>query len=231
MKNNNNVINIIPIISYSNAEKDKFVIYKENRNKSGIYRWNNLVTGDSYIGSAINLTNRLSNYFSLNRIKRNILRSKSKISNSILKYGYSKFSVDILEYCEPSVLLKREQYYFDRLKPEYNILKIAGSNFGYKHTPETLLKFKKRKLSPEALMNLKLAKKGKVSTSPLRKINHLLATGHVTTVVNKKDNSIKVYNSIRAVSRDIGISHSTILNYINTNKWLKDTYLITRNNK
>lgn len=90
MKNNNNVINIIPIISYSNAEKDKFVIYKENRNKSGIYRWNNLVTGDSYIGSAINLTNRLSNYFSLNRIKRNILRSKSKISNSILKYGYSK---------------------------------------------------------------------------------------------------------------------------------------------
>lgn len=231
MKNNNNVINIIPIISYSNAEKDKFVIYKENRNKSGIYRWNNLVTGDSYIGSAINLTNRLSNYFSLNRIKRNILRSKSKISNSILKYGYSKFSVDILEYCEPSVLLKREQYYFDRLKPEYNILKIAGSNFGYKHTPETLLKFKKRKLSPEALMNLKLAKKGKVSTLPLRKINHLLATGHVTTVVNKKDNSIKVYNSIRAVSRDIGISHSTILNYINTNKWLKDTYLITRNNK
>jgi hypothetical protein len=35
MKNNNN---IIPIVSYSNADKDKFIIYKENRNKSGIYR-------------------------------------------------------------------------------------------------------------------------------------------------------------------------------------------------
>jgi hypothetical protein len=68
------------------------------------------------------------------------------------------------------------------------------------------------------LINLKLAKKGKAPTSPLRIINHLLATGHITTVVNKKDNSIKVYNSIRAVSRDIGINHVTIVNYINTNK-------------
>jgi hypothetical protein len=36
MKNNN--INIIPVVSYYNAEKDKSIIYKENKNKSGIYR-------------------------------------------------------------------------------------------------------------------------------------------------------------------------------------------------
>lgn len=135
-----------------------------------------------------------------------------------MKYGYNKFSLDILEYCEPSLLIKREQYYLDTLKPEYNILKIAGSSLGYKHSPETLLNFKERRLSPEALINLKLAKKGIAPTSPLRRINHLLATDHITTVVNKKDNSVKVYNSIRAASRDIGINHATILNYINTNK-------------
>jgi len=77
-----------------------------------------------------------------------------------LKYGYIKFSIDILEYCEPSDLIKREQYYMDVLKPEYNILKKAGSSLGYKHSLKTLLKFKKRKLSPEALTNLRLAKKG-----------------------------------------------------------------------
>jgi len=229
--NNNNNVNIIPVVSYSNADKDKFIVYEENRNKSGIYRWNNLVTGDSYVGSAQNLTNRLSNYFSPKFIKRTILKSRSIINNSLLKYGYNKFSLDILEYCESSVLIKREQYYLDTLKPKYNILKKAGSSFGYKHSLETLLKFKERIISPEALINLKLAKKGIVPSSPLRRINHLLATGHITTVVNKKDNSIKVYNSIRAVSRDIGINHVTILNYINTNKWLKDTYLITRKNK
>ena len=39
MQNNNNKnVNIIPIVSYSNADKDKFIIYKENKNKSGIYR-------------------------------------------------------------------------------------------------------------------------------------------------------------------------------------------------
>jgi hypothetical protein len=64
MKNNNYSNNIIPVVSYSNADKDKFIVYKENKNKSGIYRWNNLVTGDSYVGSSINLTNRLINYFS-----------------------------------------------------------------------------------------------------------------------------------------------------------------------
>jgi hypothetical protein len=37
MKNNNNN-NIMPVVSYINAEKEKFIIYEENRNKSGIYR-------------------------------------------------------------------------------------------------------------------------------------------------------------------------------------------------
>ena len=217
MQNNNNNVNIIPIISYSNADKYKFIIYEENRNKSGIYRWNNLVTGDSYVGSAVNLTNRLKKYFSPIFLKKEILKYRSKINNSLLKYGYNKFSLDILEYCEPNVLIKREQYYFDILKPEYNILKIAGSRLGCKHSLETII-------------NIKLAIKSR-ALSPLRRINHLLATGHITTVVNKKDNSIKVYDSIRVVSRDIGINHVTILNYINTNKWLKDTYLITRKNK
>jgi len=231
MNNNNNNISIMPVVSYVNIEENKFIIYEENRNKSGIYRWNNLVTGGSYVGSALNLTKRLSSYFSPRFLKKEILKSKSIISNSLLKYGYNKFSVDIMEYCEPSVLIKREQYYLDMLKPEYNILKIAGSRLGNKHSPETLLKYKKRRLSPEALINLKLAKVGIAPSSPLRRINHLLATGHITTVVNKEDNSVKIYNSIRAVSRDIGINHVTILNYINTNKWLKGIYLITRKNK
>jgi group I intron endonuclease len=49
-----------------------------------------------------------------------------------LKYGSAKFSVEILEYCEPSEVFKREQYYFDLVKPEYNILKTA-SPFSLSH--------------------------------------------------------------------------------------------------
>jgi group I intron endonuclease len=46
--------------------------------------------------------------------------------------------------------LIREQYYIDLLKPEYNILSIVGSTFGYKHTAETLEKFKTRQFSDQA---------------------------------------------------------------------------------
>jgi group I intron endonuclease len=54
-----------------------------------------------------------------------------------LKYGYSNFRLEILEYCDPLSAIKREQYYIDLLKPYYNILKIAGSSLGLQHSEET----------------------------------------------------------------------------------------------
>lgn len=54
-----------------------------------------------------------------------------------------------LEYCGPSEILSREQHYLDLLKPYYNMLKIAGSSFGYKHTDETILKLKNREKTLE----------------------------------------------------------------------------------
>lgn len=65
--------------------------------------------------------------------------STSLIYNSLIKHGSSNFSLDILEYCEIDVLIEREQYYLDLLKPEYNILKTARNNLGNKH-----LKVKKK---------------------------------------------------------------------------------------
>lgn len=49
------------------------------------------------------------------------------ICRALLKYGYSEFKLEILEFCDADVLISREQYYIDELKPEFNILKIAGS--------------------------------------------------------------------------------------------------------
>jgi hypothetical protein len=51
--------NIIPLKSYKKADtlKDKIMI--DNDNQSGIYRWVNNINKNSYIGSAIDLKNRL----------------------------------------------------------------------------------------------------------------------------------------------------------------------------
>lgn len=59
---------------------------------------------------------------------------KSIIYSAILKYDYINFSLDILEYCEINVLIEREQYYLYLLKPDYNLLKVANSRLGSKHT-------------------------------------------------------------------------------------------------
>jgi hypothetical protein len=62
------------------------------------------------------------------------------INKALLKYGYSEFKLEILEYCNPKELAIREQYYMDHLYPEYNVLKTAYSSLGYKHTEKTLVK-------------------------------------------------------------------------------------------
>src|SRR5690606_15511475 len=75
-------------------------------------------------------------YYNIKYITR--ASKSSLICRALLKYGYSSFHLDILEYCDPSVIIKREQYYIDTLKPEYNILKEDCSIFSCKQTIESL---------------------------------------------------------------------------------------------
>ena len=69
------------------------------------------------------------------------------INKALIKYGYSNFSLQIIEYCDRKDILVREQYYLDLCKPEYNILKVAGSNLGYIHSENTLAKMKESRLN------------------------------------------------------------------------------------
>jgi hypothetical protein len=149
----------IPVKVYENADTQKADILKENKGKSGVYRWTNNVNGKTYVGSAVSLRARFYVYYSANRLTK----SKMPIYMAILKYGYSNFTLDILEYCEPSDLLAPsppnprggwggrgwEQYYLDLLKPGYNLLSKAGSSLGFKHSEETLTKLRARQHSVE----------------------------------------------------------------------------------
>src|ERR1700728_3400298 len=122
---------------YDNAFLNKYEILKENRNKSGIYKLNCLISDKSYVGSSVSLSNRFRFYYSVSSLKRVVSKESSAIYSAILKYGYKNFSLNILEYCEKNVLIEREQYYINILKPKYNILKIASSRFGHKLSEET----------------------------------------------------------------------------------------------
>lgn len=108
----------------------------------------NLITNDKYVGQSIDLGKRFTKHFSLRNFfiikkmrflnkKNNALKNSLVISRALIKYGYSNFTISVLEYCERANLNEREQYHMDLLKPVYNTLKVAGSSSGYKHSQES----------------------------------------------------------------------------------------------
>lgn len=105
---------------YTNALLQNKLILADNKGKSVIYLWRNLINGKIYIGSAVDLRNRMNQYFSLKYLVNN---NSMLICCALLKYGPSNFSLEILEYCPISKLLKKEKDYFDLLNPDYNLLK------------------------------------------------------------------------------------------------------------
>ena len=62
----------------------------------------------------MDLRRRFKEYFNVNHLLRN---KNLAICAALAKYGYSQFSLEVLEYCDPSNILKREQYYLDLIKP------------------------------------------------------------------------------------------------------------------
>src|SRR5574338_36657 len=124
----------------------------DNKGKSAIYLWTHKESCKRYIGSAVDLHTRLRNYFSKKFLERN---KTIYIYNALLHHNYSAFSFSILEYIDITnlsleesrkLILGREQFYLDLIfsddKPNtYNILKVAGSLLGYKHTKESIAKF------------------------------------------------------------------------------------------
>lgn len=210
---------IIPLLSYSNADTAKQVIIKEIKGKAGIYRWINNNNGKSYVGSSVDLSKRLYRYYSLAHITQ---QSKfSLICKALLKRGYSCFTFEILEYCNKEDVLIREQYYLDLLKPEYNILKVAGSPLGYKHAEEDKEKMRgPRSLSPEHLAKIK---------SHISKLNAKKAISFIVNDLEK--NTLTEFSSLRAAARELHIAEVSIKKYLNNSKLFKNRYIFTKVNK
>jgi group I intron endonuclease len=171
-------LSVLPVVVYPNSDLNKKEIVNENKQKSGIYRWTNIITGDTYVGSSVNLARRFKSYFNFNYLSKN----KMIISKAILKYGYSNFKLEILEYCDAPNVIEREQYYLDLLNPEYNILKTAGSTLGYKHTEETLAKLKARVLTPEQIA---------LATGNLMKVSNSEEQRMAAALAERKNDSLK----------------------------------------
>jgi group I intron endonuclease len=210
-----------------------------------VYRWVNLVNNKTYIGSSINFSVRLYKYYSL----KHLIENKTPIHNALVKYGYSKFKLEILEYCNINNVILREQYYFDHLKPEYNILEKAGSSLGFKHNEKTLNFFRdERKVSEVTKKNLSLAATGrilseedkdklsnkrkgiklseetkaKISASTISLIGVSVLVKNINTQVETE------YKSLTEAAKAISVSRTAVSKAMSTGKILKKFYIITK---
>ena len=146
-----------------------------------------------------------------------------------------KYLSPILEYCEPNLLIKREQYYIDSLKPEYNICKIANSSLGYKHSYESKLKMSINRTGIKNHMygkHLTNETKLKIKTSVIKTLKAKgFFNNYKLGIYNYKNKLIKILDSAKQMSKAYDIPESTLIRYIKTGKLYKDKYYFLRKHK
>lgn len=159
------------------------------------------------------------------------------IYKALLAQGFDIFKLYILEHCEPSELINREQYYLYLLKPEYNILKVAGSNLGVKRSAETIAKIRAGALSrtEEALAKnrahlkkLNASQKHKYHLAKLNtSLEHISKTAIPVCVINTDNGERIEYRSLSQPAKFYNVHHETARRCINGNKLLLNKYQIT----
>jgi group I intron endonuclease len=101
---------------------------------SAIYRIRNIVSGRVYVGSAVNVQHRWQCH--RHRLRKGNHHSAS-MQSSWNKHGADAFSFEIIELCDPSDFIKREQFWIDALNScdprlGFNMCPAAGSPLGLK---------------------------------------------------------------------------------------------------
>lgn len=162
------------------------------------------------------------------------------------------FFLSILEYIDitnlskeqaKELVLLREQYYFNTLNPEFNLLKIAGSSIEFKHTEASKAKLSEaikgdnhhrgmlgRNHSIETKTKISIANKGKLLNIP--RTEETKAKSSATqetaiyiyledrvTLINKLPLAVKAAEFLKS-------SHHTVLKYVKNGKLFKKQWIL-----
>lgn len=160
----------------------------KNLTFSGIYCIINLVNNKKYIGSSKNIRTRL---WCHRAELRHGHHDNCHLQRAWNKYGESNFDFYIIEKCEESLLLEREQFYIDTQSPEYNINPITT----------------KPPVTEETRRKQSITRKLKMSTGEIP-ITH----NRVIHQYDLEGNYIREYKSIRQAAADNNMNVSQIQN-------------------
>jgi len=110
-------------------------------NNAGVYMILNTQNGKRYVGSSVDLAHRWQRHTW--ELAQGV-HGNYRLQKAWAFYGEDAFEFSVLEYVAANKkdLLGREQHYIDTICPEYNILRVAGSNLGFRHSRETRRRLK-----------------------------------------------------------------------------------------
>lgn len=174
---------ILDEMLWSNIDKNIEIIKNKLKGKSGIYIfWLTNNKQNCYVGSGLDLLRRFKVHY-----KNALINNKHpKFYNAVKYYGWSNFSLQILELIDPlstniellkenqkkiirSNILIREQYWLSLLKQSnywnnsFNVLEKTNSWEGYKHLEKSKYKISQQKLNhsltSEHIKNISLEKR------------------------------------------------------------------------
>lgn len=166
-----------------------------------------------YIGSAVDFNLRMIRH--KHHLKKGIHRNLH-LQRSYNKYGKENMVFEILEKLNsPEFLIQREQFFIDSLNPQINILKIACSPLGYKHSEETKKYISKvntgRKMTPEQIIKGVIARKGQRTSLGCKRTETMRK--HLSDLKKKPIINIKtgqIVDSLNWVSEITGIKYQTL---------------------
>ena len=167
----------------------------------GVYKITNTVNSHIYIGSSNNVSKRFGEH------ERALLRNKhsnTHMQHAWNKYGEDNFVFEVVLLCEEHELMRYEQWYLDRLNPNYNIATNVYSGMsGRKHSDET---------------------KHKISNSH-KEAGNWVGTRHPKSILKEDDvkNIISLYTNTQAtmgkLGTKFGVNPSTISDIIQGRTW------------
>ena len=194
----------------------------------GIYKITS-PSGKIYIGSSVNIENRIKYYKSLN------CKGQIKLFNSLTKYGWVKHFFEVLIECELSELYKYERHYGDLYdvlgKNGLNLIlpKVGENKIGVSDETKKRMSISKKgnkntffgkKHSEETKQKIRLFQTGRKHSAEHRKKVSLNSAKNLSKIVLDLNTGV-FYESAKEVSDLYNIKHSTLrarLNGTNKNK-------------
>lgn len=158
----------------------------------GVYKITCKINGHFYIGASVSVGARISSHMGRDSKKY----TDHPFYEDVRKYGREAFEFELLEECSKDVLLEREQFYYDLLKPYYNKVRPAENNFQHKEIFEKA----KKNSNTEELVQIR---KEKFNSPEYKEMFRKLHKGIMKPIImtDLEGNKIAEFESLQECSR------------------------------